>query len=70
MPQPLIDVIRPDVDAVVALYEAAPDEIQTAANERVAARLPSTRAQAEGSSPKSSDAAKSHSILSTLNPEL
>jgi NADH-quinone oxidoreductase subunit M len=36
IPQPLIDVIRPDVDAVVALYETAPDEVQTAAIERVA----------------------------------
>jgi NADH-quinone oxidoreductase subunit M len=35
MPQPLIDVIRPDVDAVVALYDTDPDEAQTAAIERV-----------------------------------
>jgi NADH-quinone oxidoreductase subunit M len=35
MPQPLIDVIRPDVDAVVALYETTQDEVQTVANERV-----------------------------------
>jgi NADH-quinone oxidoreductase subunit M len=31
MPQPLINIIRPDVDAVVELYERAPDEAQTAA---------------------------------------
>ena len=30
MPQPLIDMIRPDVDAVVALYATAPDDEQTA----------------------------------------
>jgi NADH-quinone oxidoreductase subunit M len=36
MPQPLIDVIRPDVDAVVALYATAPDQPQTAVVTRVA----------------------------------
>ncbi len=36
MPQPLIDVIRPDVDAVAALYATAPDDEQTAVAARVA----------------------------------
>jgi NADH-quinone oxidoreductase subunit M len=35
MPQPLIDVIRPDVDAVAALYTPATDEEQTALVARV-----------------------------------
>ena len=31
MPQPLLDLIQPDVDAVVALYEPAGDQTAAAA---------------------------------------
>jgi hypothetical protein len=36
MPQPLIDLIRPDVDAVAELYTPAPDGEQIAFVPRVA----------------------------------
>jgi NADH-quinone oxidoreductase subunit M len=70
MPQPLIQLVQPDVRAVVALYDANQKDGRRDAVARVTARSPSTRAQAEGSSPKSGDAAKSRLAVLVLSPRL